>query len=47
MEVVMDQCSFSLQRHVKAENDYNSHIYDEVLLLQTQKKKVTSGVTHQ
>ena len=44
--IVMGQCSGSLQQHVKVKEDYESHLYDAVWLLQTL-KKVISGVTQQ
>ena len=44
--IVMGQCSGSLQQHVKAEEEYESHMYDAVWLLQTL-KRVISGVTQQ
>ena len=44
--IVMEQCSGLLQQYVKAEEEYESHLYDTVWLLKTL-KKVISGVTQQ
>mmetsp|Transcript_34589 Transcript_34589/g.42304 ORF Transcript_34589/g.42304 Transcript_34589/m.42304 type:complete len:126 (-) Transcript_34589:662-1039(-) len=44
--IIMGQCSVSLQKYLKVEEDYENHLYDSVWLLETI-KKVILGVTHQ
>ena len=44
--IILGQCIGSLQQHIKAEDDYDQHLYDAVWLLQTL-KKVIARATNQ